>query len=388
MSPLPIIVIDDDPGTRETLSDILTGWGYQARIFEKGKEAIKALEENPLNLLLTDIKLPDISGLEVMQIAREINPDIAIVIMTGHASVENAVWAINQGANAYIVKPFNLEELRAILKKALREVRLSQENKQLIDRLQLTNRNVEMAKRELEKTNAYLASLTQEMEDLLHIVSHDLKSPLINIQGFTSRLKEQLASNKLSDPAITQSFAFIQKGVFKMDQMIQSLLHLSRIGRQADPFEKNDLNQMIQDIRDVFSHQLGQKKIEFVCNPLPCLYYRANEINQVFSNLIANAINYMGEKSPKKIEIRCISQEASFLFSVRDTGIGIEEKNFERIFKIFSRLGGETVPGEGLGLAIVRKIIHGHGGKIWVESEKGKGSTFNFTLPKKLEAGG
>ncbi|MBI2336701.1 MAG: response regulator [Deltaproteobacteria bacterium] len=405
-NPLPIMVVDDDPGTRGTLFDILEDWHYQPIIFESGNEAIKAYAQNPVSVILADIQLPDMSGLEVLQTVREINPDVAVVIMSGHASLENAIQALNQGATAYLEKPLNMEELQALLKKAHREARLSQENKRLIDHLQLANQKLEKIARELDTKNRDLAHLTAEMEQLLHIVSHDLKSPLINIQGFTHRLEEEfcllrdsLKSLRIEETSGTagaapaevmarfekrgeQSFAFIKKGVDKMDQMIQSLLRLSKIGRQADPFEEKDFNVLLGDIRGVFSHQLEQEKIDFVCHPLPHLHCRANEISQVFSNLIANAINYMGEKFPKAIEVRCVSTNGAFQFSVADTGIGIEEKDFEKIFKIFSRLGEKPVKGEGLGLTIVRKIIHGHGGRIWVQSKKGQGSTFYFTLPK------
>ena len=370
------------PAQGQHTDEVLAEWGYLATTFEKGNEALGEYAKNPAGLILTDIRLPDISGLHLLQTAREINPDVAVVIMTGYASVENAVDALNRGANAYVTKPLNMEELKAILKKAYRDVHLSRENKHLIDNLQLSNRNLEHAKRDLERANRELASLTEEMEDLLRIVSHDLKSPLINIQGFTGRLKEQLASHGLSDPTLAQSFQFIQKGVQKMDGMIQSLLSLSRIGRRADPFQVNDLATMLKDIQDIFSHQLREKGIELIVSPLPPVWCRKNEINQVFSNLIANAINYMREKSRKKIEIRCVPTDDSFQFFVADTGIGIEEKDFEKVFKIFSRLEEKPVQGEGIGLTIVRKIIHGHGGRIWVESQKERGSTFCFTLPK------
>ena len=401
-----IWVVDDDPGMQETLRDILADWGYSVSTFGQGKEFLKAFKESPVPVLLTDIKLPDISGLEVMQMAREIHPDVAVIIMSGYASTENAIRALNEGANAYILKPVHMEELKAVLKKAVREVRLSEENKQLIDRLQITNRSLENAKDELKHINQYLSALTQEMEDILHIVSHDLKAPLINIQGFTGRLEEEVVHfkekirKKLSDAKdfkirslleeelknfekeSEQAIPFIQKGVQKMDVMIQSLLKLSRVGRIADPVEDNDLNNIFNDVQGVFAHQLEKKKIMLTCNPLPHVRCRKNEINQVFSNLISNAINYMGDKSHKKIEVRSVSLPQAFQLSVSDNGIGIEEKNLEKIFKVFSRIGEIPVAGEGMGLAIIRKIIRGHGGKFWVESRHKEGSTFHFTLPK------
>jgi signal transduction histidine kinase len=116
---------------------------------------------------------------------------------------------------------------------------------------------------------------------------------------------------------------------------------------------------------------------------LPDIFCEKERINQVFSNLLSNAVNYIGENPNPQIEINYQDKGKSFLFCVRDSGIGIEEKNFDKIFQLFKRVGDMDVKGDGMGLAYVKKIIQQHQGEIWVESEKGKGSTFYFTLPKR-----
>lgn len=258
---------------------------------------------------------------------------------------------------------------------------------------------------ELERANEDLSILTTDMEDLLHAVAHDLKSPLINIQGFAMRLAETvspieeklkfaLADEKKDVMPVLQecltnykekgpqSLQFIEKGIAKMDVMIQGLLRLSRENRTPEPMTKVNLNQVIEDIQSVVSHQLEEKHIQFIRHEMPTVTCRKNAVNQVFSNLIVNAMNYMGDKPEKRIEVDCHQKGDDLLeFTVQDTGVGIKERDIERVFRIFTRLGETKAKGDGIGLNIVKKMVRGHGGTIWVTSIYGEGSTFHFTIP-------
>jgi len=127
-----VLIIDDDPGMRSTLSDILEEAGYEVCSYGKGIEALDWLKKNPFEVVIVDIKLPDMDGIKLLEEARLINPESAVIMMTGYASVETAVEAMKEGAYAYIVKPINMDELKAIIKKALREMRLSLENKKAL----------------------------------------------------------------------------------------------------------------------------------------------------------------------------------------------------------------------------------------------------------------
>lgn len=377
----PLILIDDEPDALETLQDILEASGYEVHSFQSGRQAIEFVSHRTGNLILTDILLQDLNGLKVLQVVREIDPDSAIIMMTGNTSLQMAIDAMNQGAYAYILKPINMEELKVLLKKAVREIRLSFENKKLVDRLQLTNRDMEVSNRRLE-------SLNREMEEILHIVSHDLRSPLINIQGFSTKLAGLTGSvrQKLGDELTKEAetcVGFIQKGVKNMDTLISGLLRLSRIGRKAEAHQNNDLEKMITDIRAVFEFEMKEHSIQFIRKQkFPTIWCRRDEINQVFSNLISNAIRYRSPSRASEIELSFEEAHDAYKFLVKDNGIGIDKKDHERIFKIFERVGDSPVKGEGLGLALVKKIIEQHDGKIWVESFRDRGSTFYFTLPK------
>lgn len=276
----------------------------------------------------------------------------------------------------------------------------------MVEELQASRRRVEDYTRRLERSAAELSSLNQEMEDLLRVVSHDLRAPLINIQGFSKRLEPamQSALTLLDQSAQTlpegalreqvraaqgttgQRFAesqrFIAKGIDKMDALLSSLLAVSRVGRKADPIQPHDLDGILDDVLAAFDHQLKEAAIQVVRQPLPSqVPCRRNELNQVFSNLLSNAIRYMGPTGRRCIEIGGTVQGGLAECFVRDSGIGIDPADHERIFYMFTRLHAVDVEGEGVGLAYVRKILRSHGGKIWVVSQKGQGSTFFFTLP-------
>lgn len=248
-----------------------------------------------------------------------------------------------------------------------------------------------------------------DMEDLLRVVSHDLRAPLINIQGFSKRLQpimqqtmrmlEQTAAGTQTgggpgaqvDAVRTQvqaqfaeSVRFISKSVEKMDALLNGLLSISRIGRKADPIQPNDFNAILEEALALFAHQLAERGIQVIRHPLPeSVPCRRNEISQVFANLLSNAIKYMGSPAHPCIEIGGALRGDSVECFVRDTGIGISPSDQHRIFQMFMRLHAVEVPGEGIGLTYAQKIIRSHGGKIRVVSQPGQGSTFYFTLPNR-----
>ncbi|MBI4343931.1 MAG: HAMP domain-containing protein [Candidatus Omnitrophica bacterium] len=284
----------------------------------------------------------------------------------------------------------------------------------MVEELQASKANLEDYTRRLERSTQELSQLNQEMEDVLHVVSHDLRAPLINIQGFSKRLEplmqqtlqaldrlaaahpenglqaEVAALKSAVRDRFTESLGFISKGVEKMDTLLASLLAISRVGRKADPIQPNDLNAILDDVLATLDHQLKDQAITVVRQPLPTgVPCRRNEVNQVFSNLVSNAIRYMGATGHRFIEIGGGEREDAVECFVRDTGVGIAPKDQERVFHMFTRLETVDAPGEGIGLAYVKKILRSHGGRIWVESQRGQGSTFRFTLPRaQVPAGG
>jgi signal transduction histidine kinase len=259
---------------------------------------------------------------------------------------------------------------------------LHEESAKLAER----SRTLEHANRALAETTSDLMSLNREMEDLLYIASHDLRAPLINIQGFAHEARGQLATIEgqfdsqtraaLSD--IEESLRFVHSSSAKMDTLISALLDISRIASRDLERENLDLNAMVRRVVESFEFVLKERQIHLRVGSLPPVHADPVRIEQVFTNLVDNAIKYIGE-GRRQVEIGAVLGPVTHYF-VRDSGIGLTAAEQKKIFRLFRRGRATGIPGEGIGLTLVRKIIERHGGRIWVESQEGKGTTFWFTL--------
>lgn len=254
----------------------------------------------------------------------------------------------------------------------------------LVSRKETLEKLVKIRTEELETVNGELKSKNEEMESFIYAVSHDLKSPLVSIKGFTSLLNRDLRSkmNEEEQHAIDR----INANTSQMHAMILDLLELSRVGRVDTTESEIEVKDIVKDILDELKPVLDQKHVLVEMNgALPRLQTSAPRLRQLFSNLIGNAVKYMGSQSQPRIEIGVNENEPTFYqFHVRDNGMGIAQDYQDRIFRVFERGPQHNgTEGTGVGLAIVKKIVETAGGKIWLESEVGKGSTFYFTLPRK-----
>jgi signal transduction histidine kinase len=263
--------------------------------------------------------------------------------------------------------------------------------------------------RQLQQRSEQLEATNRELSDFLYIASHDLRSPLINLAGFSRSLQDSIGALDavLSDtgngqnealalagngqaafhwPAlkeeIGESLGFILRSVSKMDVLVNALLELSRIETRPHVKQPIDTRKVVEELLGAFRDQITAKTITVVAGELPVVTGDPARINQVFSNLIDNAIKYMAPHAGARIDIGCKASDAEYRFFVRDTGPGIRREDRDKVFRLFMRLGGNGSAGDGVGLAAVRKIIEKHNGKVWVDSEFGKGSTFWFTLPR------
>lgn len=227
---------------------------------------------------------------------------------------------------------------------------------------------------ELEAKNA-------ELERFTYTVSHDLKSPLVTIRGFLGYLQQDAAEGDLN--RLEQDVEQIRKASEKMQQLLDELLQLSRIGRIINPSESVSLTQLAQDARDLVATQIKLRGIHVEIAPaMPVVYGDRVRLLEVFENLLNNAIRYMGDQPKPHIELGSQGEDGEAVCYVRDNGMGIDVKYHEKIFGLFERLDASG-QGTGIGLALVKRIVEVHGGRIWVDSEGvGKGSTFYFTLPK------
>jgi PAS domain S-box-containing protein len=221
----------------------------------------------------------------------------------------------------------------------------------------------------------------RELDDFAYVVSHDLKEPLITIEGYSKIVLGEY-KDRVNDEGLQFLSSIVQSSA-RMKGLIEDLLTLSRVGRVTDSTESVQVTSVLEDaIRD-FDFTLMQRgaRVDFPPD-LPTVRYNATQLSMVFRNLISNAIKFNLAPEPT-VTISVKEEPSEFQFAVRDNGIGIAKEHFDRIFVIFQRLNrAEEYQGTGAGLTIVRKIIERHGGRIWLESEEGKGTTFYFTVPK------
>ncbi|UCC21888.1 MAG: PAS domain S-box protein [Planctomycetota bacterium] len=225
------------------------------------------------------------------------------------------------------------------------------------------------------------AELIQELKDFAYIVSHDLKAPLRGIKTLADWISTDYA-DKLDEQGKEQ-MDLLLKRVERMHNLIDGVLQYSRVGRVTEEKVQVDLNELIPNVIDMVA---APENIEItVEDKLPVIECEQTRIMQVFENLLSNAVKYM-DKPKGLIKIGCVQEDGFWKFSVADNGPGIEEQHFEKIFRIFQTLSSrDEFESTGIGLTVIKKIVELYGGKIWLESKVGEGSTFFFTLPKQTE---
>lgn len=236
------------------------------------------------------------------------------------------------------------------------------------------NEHLRLKAKELADSNA-------ELEQFAYVASHDLQEPLRMVTGFLTHLEKKY-SNIIDDVGKKYIF-FAVDGANRMRQIILDLLEFSRLGRKEGNQEELDLNLLIKQIELLFHKQIQDKKATIETSELPVIKAFSAPLNQVFQNLIGNALKYSRTDIPAHIRISAKSLNTHWQFAITDNGIGISNEYFDKIFVIFQRLHNkDEYSGTGIGLAITKKVVENHDGKIWVESEEGKGSTFYFTIKK------
>ena len=237
----------------------------------------------------------------------------------------------------------------------------------------------ELAEEKLKETMGGLARSNTELEQFAYVASHDLQEPLRMISSYV-QLLERRYKGKLDTDA-DEFIGFAVDGANRMQRLINDLLMYSRVGTRGKPFEPTDCNAVLGQTRANLSMAIEESRTVVTSDELPTITADEGQMVQLFQNLIGNAIKFCGDNAPR-IHVSAEQNEDEWVFSVIDNGIGIDPEYYERIFSIFQRLHGKNhYPGTGIGLAVCKKIVERHGGRIWLMSEHGKGSTFYAAIP-------
>jgi signal transduction histidine kinase len=272
---------------------------------------------------------------------------------------------------------FGFLAITVILLTRLRQDLLVRER--LVARLEVALTERERAEQALERRTIELARSNEELEQYAHIAAHDLKSPLVAIGGFAQLLHRRL--ERTSDPDTDTFVEQIVQGVARMQALIEDLLAFAKAGGEIGEPEAVDCNAAFDLAFASLEAEVRDARTAIRRTNLPKVLARPGQVVQLFQNLLSNALKFHDEGAPA-VHTSAECQGSEWVFAVRDNGVGISPEDSEKIFGLFQRLPGKTrAPGTGLGLAICKKIVERSGGRIWVESAAGSGSTFRFTLP-------
>jgi two-component system, sensor histidine kinase and response regulator len=370
-----VLVVDDKPDNLRLLSAILADRGYDVRQALNGRMALTAAQTRPPDLVLLDIKMPDLNGYQVCEQLKtnDRTRHIPVIFLSALDRSPDKVKGFSAGGVDYITKPFQESEVLVRVEHQLEIARLQTRLEQQNAQLQQEIRDHIATERELLRSN-------EDLEQFAHAVSHDLQQPLQSILGFGKILS--LKYPYISEADVCHYLSRIVQAGERMQQLIEDLLAYSQVDVSRS-LEVVDCNQILTEAIDNLQAAISATHAHLIITPLPQLKGKHTQLIQVFQNLISNALKFTHLDVSPQIRISAEAQESEWVFQVSDNGIGIEPQNRDLLFQLFQRLHpSDRYPGTGIGLATCKKIVESHGGRIWVQSQSGVGTTFYFTLPK------
>lgn len=370
MADASILVVDDEENVAMTIRAILQLDGNEVLAVTSGSDALRLLRERTFDVVLTDLRLGDTDGTEILREVRRSHPETAAIMLTGYASLESAIPALRAGAYDYLMKPSDVEELRATVARAVERRRLRQRLDQLeeVDRLK-----------------------TQ----FLSMASHELRTPLTAVSGFIQvarrRILRELGGDDMPQRArdeatrAAETLELAQRQSRRLARLVDELLDVSRLqlGRVELRRDELDVAALVREVAERTRIADADALVELALpeGPLRILGDQ-DRLEQILENLVGNALKYSPEGGRVRIGARADGPDAHV--TVADEGIGIAAEELGRIFDLFYRSPdprANHVGGLGLGLYISREIVTRLGGSLWAESEPGRGSTFHVRLP-------
>ncbi|MDB5047102.1 MAG: two-component hybrid sensor and regulator [Fibrobacteres bacterium] len=361
-----LLIVDDEAAQLKALSFTLQDAGFTVMGFTSPREALASLEKEKFDLLLTDLKMPDMDGLAVLRSALEFDRDLVVIVMTGHGSIDTAVEAMKAGALDYILKPFKLSAILPILDRALSVRRLRLENALLVERIK-------------ERT-AELEAANKELEAFSYSISHDLRAPLRHVNGFAAMLTQRFAADLPAEAK--RLLGTVVEGAKRMERLIDDLLQFSRLSRQPLTRRNIDMSMQVKEILGELGKAEPDRSVDWQVGDLPPRQGDPALIRQVWVNLLSNAFKFTGKREAAEIEVGCTREGDELVYFVRDNGAGFDMAHVDKMFGVFQRFhNAQEFEGTGVGLSIVQRIIQRHGGRIWAQAAVGEGATFLFVLP-------
>lgn len=394
-SEFKVLLVDDRDENLFALETILRDENYQLIKARSGKEALAhLLKDLDFHLIIMDVLMPGMNGFETAALIyeREKLKNIPIIFLTAMDIEGNIYKGYQAGAIDYISKPI-IPELLKVKVRAF--VELSEKNRQLIRQekmLRAANRKLEweIAERKLSeaKVKALNEDLAKKLEQLQSLdsfnysISHDLMSPLNSITGLTGLLQTMYPEK--FDMDVLEIVNHIMGSVDRMSKLIKDLLSFSRQANAEITKVDVSMKSLVDEVMQEISLTMPVAETKIVVHELPNAYCDNSMLKQVWHNLISNAVKYSQKKPQPTVEIGGRMESGDLVYFVKDNGAGFNMAHYNKLFSIFQRLHSESeFNGTGIGLAVVKRIIERHDGRIWAQSEIGKGSEFYFTLKAK-----
>jgi signal transduction histidine kinase len=364
-TPARLLVVDDEPVQLLALSGTLEGRGFRVSACGSAAEALERLHPGSHDMLLTDLVMPGSDGIALTREALRIDPLLAVLLLTAEGTIGSAVEAMRAGASDYLQKPFQLDGLLAAIERGLGMRRLRLENAELEARVRCHVAGLEASNRELD---AFTRS-----------ASHDLRSPLNAVLGYALLLRKHAAPNL--EPRHRQWLADIESSARRMNRLIDDLLRLSHLGRQALERRPVELRPLVQDVLEDLKRHQAAHDAEIALGDLPTVDADAALLRQVYMNLLSNAYKFTRHAPSPRIEVGCARHDGRTVFHVRDNGSGFDMAQAQQLFQAFQRLHApDEFEGTGVGLSIVERVVHRHGGEVWADAAPSAGACFYFTL--------
>lgn len=379
-----LVIVDDEPVILELLASVFASEPYDVVLCPTGNDAVQAMEEGGVDVLLADKNLPDVSGLQLVRYARSAQPDAEAIIITGFASLETALTALELGVFDYIVKPpKDIFEVRRKVKQAFERQELARENRRLLTELKAKNEELRNTIGELRDTQAELiqAEKLAGIGTLAAGIAHEISSPLFGVMGLAEAIQDE------EDRSLVQQYAAdIVEYTRSIKDIVNDLTGYSRTAR-SEYLTTVELHRVVDDaVRLVTrSTPFHEDRVRNEVAPGTYVNARTNEIRQVFVNLVKNALDAVADRHGQGaatglVRVRGGTHAAHVWAEVIDDGPGIPPESQSLIFDPFYTTKG-TGRGTGLGLNIVYRIMTKYRGSIHVQSTVGEGTTFHLKFP-------
>lgn len=371
-----ILLIEDEKDVRESYEDMLSLLGYETGMAENGKDGLEKLKKDKYDIVLTDLNMPVMNGLETLRRIKKKDADIEVIVITGFATIENAIGAMKQGAFDYITKPVSIDHVKIVLSKCIQQINARRENKKLKD------------------LNTQLSELNDLKNKFITITNHELRTPLAVLKGYVDLLDMDVDRKEGSDQ--DEYLGIITNTITEMIDMVEYMHDLSTFEKFGETDNKSnfDINDLVQSVYKEVKVLFDNREINLSLNleekPIK-VYAEKRLLKKAIRELVQNALKFTNEKGSVSLIIKNIELKNKVFIKVEDTGIGIPHDKIELIFEPFYEvqdvmhhfssktdfMGG----GIGVGLSLVKEAVESNDGEIAVESTPGQGSVFTIILP-------